>query len=42
MKWLTLGNSSWGGIPELHALALHYKTEFAVVLISDMKIELFG
>ena len=42
MKWLTLGNSSWGGIPELHALALYYQTEFAVVLISEMKIELIG
>lgn len=42
VKWLTLGSSSWGGVPELNALALHYETEFGVVVMSDQKIELFG
>jgi len=33
IQWLTSGNSAWGGIPELRALAMLYETEIGVVVI---------
>jgi hypothetical protein len=40
--WICGGNSAWGGIPELKALSMYFQTEFAVVVISDFKILVFG
>ena len=36
VSWLCSGNSAWGGIPELKALAVFFETEFAVVVINDL------
>jgi len=35
-------SSAWGGMPELKALCMFYKAEFAVVVISDVEVLLFG
>ena len=42
IQWLTSGNSAWGGIPELRALAMLYETEIGVVVIQDVEVLLFG
>lgn len=42
VKWITSGSAAWGGIPELKALALFYECEFAVVVIEDIEVLLFG
>ena len=42
VEWLCSGNSAWGGIPELKALSMYFQTEFAVVVISDLEVLVFG
>ena len=42
VAWLCSGNKAWGGIPELKALAMYFETEFAVVVISDLEVLVFG
>ena len=42
VAWLCSGNAAWGGIPELKALAMYFETEFAVVVINDLEVLVFG
>ena len=42
VKWITSGSSAWGGIPELKAMAQYYECEFAVAVIADSEILVFG
>ena len=42
VEWLCGEVLVWGGIPELKALSIHFQTEFAVVITSDLEIEVYG
>lgn len=42
VAWLTGSSSAWGGIPELKALSLFFSVEFAVVVINDLEVLVFG
>lgn len=42
VDWLTSGPHSWGGIPELKALADIYGVEFGVVVIHDTEVLMFN